>query len=77
MEKIKKSFSIILVLLIACLSLGTIASAANSTATEVQISIEAAEEMLAGGGDNNGRMGRANSVQTGDKKNICWLQEPL
>ena len=70
MEKIKKSFSRTLVLLIACLSLGTIASAANSTATEVQISIEAAEEMLAGGGDNNGRMGRANSVQTGDEKNV-------
>lgn len=70
MERIKKNFNRILVLIIACLSLGTIASAANSTATEVQISIEASEEMMAGGEDNNGRMRRVNSVQTGDEKNV-------
>lgn len=70
MKRIKKSFGKIFVLLISCLSLGTIASAANSTATEVQIAIEASDKAMAGGEGNSGRMGRADSVQTGDNKNV-------
>lgn len=70
MKRLKKRFSKILVLLIACLSVGTIVSAAESTSTEVQIAIEASELAPAGGEDNNKNIGGTNSVQTGDKTNV-------
>jgi len=60
----------IIVLLLACLSVGTIASAANSTATEVQIAIEASEEMAVGDGNNSQRTRQTESVQTGDEENV-------
>jgi len=51
----KKNFGRILALLLACLSLGTIASAAESATTEVEIAIEASETA---------------GVKTGDEKSV-------
>lgn len=45
MKKITNKIGKVLVLLLVCLSIGMVASAANSATTEVQIAIEAAETM--------------------------------
>ena len=56
MKKIKNSLSKILLLMIACLSVGTIACASSSATTEVQIAIEGSDMIR--------------SVQTGDGKQV-------
>jgi len=69
MKTIKKKFGKILVLIIACLSVGMLARASNLTSSEVQIAIDASETAIGAGSDNQ-RMGRTNSVQTGDENNL-------
>lgn len=56
MKRIKSSLSKILLLMIACLSVGTIACASSSATTEVQIAIEGSDMIR--------------SVQTGDGKQV-------
>ena len=75
MKKIKKYISHIGVLLIACLSIGSLACAANSMSTEVEIAIEASEMSME---NDDGKEKRSRpseelqktiGVQTGDNKN--------
>lgn len=74
MKKIKKCISHIGVLLIACLSVGLLACAANSMSTEVEIAIEASEMSMGNDGGNEERsreveeVQKTKGVQTGDNK---------
>lgn len=61
---------IILALLFACLSVGTIANAAETTTTEVNIAIEASEEAVADIGNDSQKKDKTGGVQTGDDKNV-------
>lgn len=70
MRTMRKYFGKILVLLIACLTIGGVVNAAESISTEVQIAVEASETSMASGTNNNQRMTGANGVQTGDKTNM-------
>lgn len=70
MRTMRKYFGKILVLLIACLTIGTVVTAAESISTEVQIGVEASKTSLTGGENNNQRMRGVDGVQTGDKTNM-------
>ena len=59
----------ILVILLACLSVSTVASATNSATTEVQIAIEGAETATEDVG-NKKITEKMKSVQTGDKNSV-------
>ena len=70
MKTIKKNLGKVLVLLCACLTIGTVADAAGKATTDVDIAIEANEKKqvereLTKPEDTNGE-----TVQTGDSKEI-------
>lgn len=82
MKILKGKIGKVLLLIIACLSIGMIASAANSTATEVRIAIEASEPTVTDDKeegdttdikpsdiDNNQLAQEVRTVQTGDSVN--------
>lgn len=75
MKKMKEKLGKILVLIIACLSVGMIASAANSTATEVQIAIEASETTVEDDGKDEGRVEDTDNNRPADTDNSQRTEE--
>lgn len=70
MKRIKKNFGRILALLIACVSVGMIASAKDSAMTDVNIAIEGSEKAVADTDGDSQKKERTGGVQTGDEKHV-------
>ena len=72
MKRIKKHLGKVLVLLCACLTIGTVAHAAGKATTDVDITIEANEKKQVPRGVSNPEDTNGKTVQTGDSKN--WIK---
>lgn len=72
MNRIKKNFGKVLVLLCACLTIGTVADAAGKATTDVDITIEANEKKQIQREVSNPEDTNGETVQTGDSKN--WIK---